>query len=168
MGKNPVHKLGNGNIAGLVLIALSVIMATGLIAGAQGSTQNIGTNASSAVINTICSVFNTIKDAIFILGLALMVLGGAVYAGANLMPSQSRGSFQGYGMAMVIGGIIGVAIAVAAPFILNVIISASGNSGASLLNQTGTVGVGAGTSAATTACANANANANNGNGNNRG
>jgi len=144
MGKNHIGRLGNSNIAGLALIAISVIMSIGLISSAAGFGNQYGSssanNASSTVVGTICNVFNTIKDAIFILGLALMVLGGAVYAGANLMPSQSRGGFQGYGMAMVIGGVIGVAIAVAAPFILNTILGASGASGQFVANQSGTQG----------------------------
>ena len=64
---------------------------------------------------TVCNVFNTIKNVIFILGLTLMLLGAAIYSGANLMPSQSRGPFQGYGMSMIVGGVVGTAIAVASP-----------------------------------------------------
>ena len=134
MGKNLIQKLGYGNIAGLSLIAITVLLGTSLIsfgaAGGGAATTN------SAVMETICSIFSTIKNVIFILGLTLMVLGGAIYAGANLMPSQSRGAFQGYGMAMVIGGIIGVAIAVAAPFILNTVVGASG-SAASVFTSSG-------------------------------
>jgi hypothetical protein len=126
MGKNLVKKLGFGDMAGLLLVALSVVFSMMLIVPAQTSGAS---SVSTAVMKTICNIFNTIKEVIFVLGLALMILGGAIYAGANLMPSQSRGGFQGYGMAMIIGGIIGVAIAVAAPFILNTIVSASGASG---------------------------------------
>ncbi len=126
MGKNFVQRLGFGDMAGLLLVALSVVFSMMLVVPAQGTGSSA---ASSAVMKTICNIFNTIKEVIFVLGLALMILGGAIYAGANLMPSQSRGGFQGYGMAMIIGGIIGVAIAVAAPFILNTIVSASGASG---------------------------------------
>ena len=138
MKKNLVNRFGYGNVAGLLLIALSVIAAAGLITSAQGvGGNNAGsTNASNTILSTICNIFNTLKNVIFILGLTLMVLGGAVYAGANLMPSQSRGAFQGYGMAMVIGGVIGVAIAVAAPFILNTVVKASGNSGQIVVNGT--------------------------------
>ena len=77
----------------------------------------------SGLTSAICLVFNTIRNIIFILGLTLLILGGALYAGANLMPSSQKGGFQGYGMAMIIGGVIGVAIAVAAPFILNLVVS---------------------------------------------
>ncbi len=144
MGKNLVQRFGYGNVAGLALIAISVMLASSIISVGQfGGALNSGTGANSAVLETICNVFNTIKSVIFILGLALMVLGGAIYAGANLMPSQSRGAFQGYGMAMVIGGIIGVSIAVAAPFILNTIVGASGGSGTYI---TSGIGSGYGTS----------------------
>jgi hypothetical protein len=146
MGKNPVQRIGYGNLAGLALIAISVILASSMISFGQGITGTTG--ASSANSATICNIFNTIKNVIFILGLTLMVLGGAIYAGANLMPSQSRGSFQGYGMAMVVGGIIGVAIAVAAPFILNTVIGASGQSGQVLSSGTTVGGVTIGGSSA--------------------
>lgn len=113
----------HGDLAGLVLIALSVIAGLGLVTGAQS-------NASLAVLATVCNVFNTIKNVIFILGLTLMLLGAAIYSGANLMPSQSRGPFQGYGMSMIVGGVVGTAIAVASPFILNTVVRASGGSAA--------------------------------------
>lgn len=105
------------------LITIAMLLGTSIISAGQLN----GQTSNSAVMTTICNIFTTIKNVIFILGLTLMVLGGAIYAGANLMPSQSRGAFQGYGMAMVIGGIIGVAIAVAAPFILNTVVGASGS-----------------------------------------
>jgi len=78
----------------------------------------------SNAVNAICVVYNTVVSVVFILGLALMVLGGAVYAGAHVLPGSTKGTAQGYGMGMLIGGVIGVAIAVVAPYILQVI---SGN-----------------------------------------
>ena len=136
MGKNSIEKTGYGNLAGLALIAISVMLGYEPDKLADSSNKHAGTG-NSAVMETICNIFNTIKNVIFILGLALMVLGGAIYAGANLMPSQSRGAFQGYGMAMVVGGIIGVAIAVAAPFILNTVM---GHRGRAELSSSGTPG----------------------------
>lgn len=137
MRKNLIQKIGYGNIAGLLLIAVTVMLGTSLISFGQAGGVNGATGANSAVLETICNIFNTIKNVIFILGLTLMVLGGAIYAGANLMPSQSRGAFQGYGMAMVVGGIIGVAIAVAAPFILNTVVGASGSAASVFTSSTG-------------------------------
>ncbi|MGC8586650.1 MAG: hypothetical protein ACP5K5_03875, partial [Candidatus Micrarchaeia archaeon] len=75
--------------------------------------------------NAICSVYNTVESVIFILGLTLIVLGGAVYAGSHLLPGQTRGQVQGYAMGMLIGGVIGVSIAVAAPWVIQVITNCS-------------------------------------------
>ena len=76
----------------------------------------------------ICStvaLYDTISTAILIIGLVLMILGGAIYAASHLMPGQSKGTLQGYGMGMILGGIIGVIIAVLAPYIFTLIASNS-------------------------------------------
>ncbi|MDE1871072.1 MAG: hypothetical protein KGI06_02420 [Candidatus Micrarchaeota archaeon] len=108
-----------------VLLALSVLGLFGTLATAQFTT-----GAGSA----LCVVFNSVRNIIFLLGLTLMILGAALYAGANIMPASAKGGFQGYGMAMIIGGVVGVAIAVAAPFVLNLLI---GIGGGGVLGSTG-------------------------------
>ncbi len=124
-----------------MLISLSILGLFGVML-AQGQASGVG----SAATNALCEIFNTVRNIIFLLGLTLMIVGGALYAGANIMPSQSKGGFQGYGMAMIIGGVIGVAIAVAAPFVLNLVVSA-GTSG--VVNYGG---IGSGAGVATTLC----------------
>lgn len=94
--------------------------------------------ASSALTGAICNVYNTIRNVIFLLGIALVVLGGAIYALGTIMPSSHKGGTQGYGMGMIIGGILGIAIALAAPYVLSVIISSTSNS---ILTSTGVSGV---------------------------
>ena len=72
----------------------------------------------------ICAIYNTyvtVRTAIYILAIMLVLLGAATYAGSHMMPGQSRGNIQGYGMGMIMGGIIGVIIATIAPFVLQVI-----------------------------------------------
>lgn len=103
-----------------IFLALTAIGLVAVLAQGQISQQ-----PGSAATNAICLVFNTVRNIIFLLGLTLMILGAALYAGANIMPAQAKGGFQGYGMAMIIGGVVGVAIAVAAPFVLNLILSAN-------------------------------------------
>jgi len=121
-----------------VMMAITMLGFFGTLMVAQTNTGISG--ATSA----ICLVFNTVKNIIFLLGLTLMLLGAVLYAGGNIMPSNSRGAFQGYGMSMIIGGVVGVAIAVAAPFILNMIVAAgagtaTGSSG--ILGSTGLTGI---------------------------
>lgn len=108
-----------------IILAIAMLGIFATLATSQVGNGN-GGQVQSGATNALCTVFNTVRNIIFLLGLTLMILGGALYAGANIMPSQAKGGFQGYGMAMIIGGVVGVAIAVAAPFILNLLISTAG------------------------------------------
>jgi hypothetical protein len=87
-----------------------------LAPAAQGLTAN--------VIAPICSVYLTVHTVVFVLGLTLLILGAALYAGGNIAPGNLKGSIQGYGMGMIVGGIVGVMLAIIAPWLLGVI---SGN-----------------------------------------
>jgi hypothetical protein len=85
-----------------------------------------GTMASAqSATSVICNLLTQVEDVIFILALALMILGGSLYAAANIMPSQQKGAIQGYGMGMIIGGVIGLIIVIMGPYILNLLISNS-------------------------------------------
>ena len=103
------------------MVGMSLLLMSGLLASMTFS-QGI----TSSVTAQICKLFNTIHTIIFVLGLALMITGAALYAGANVMPATQKGQLQGYGMGMIFGGIIGVILALAAPFILQIISGQSG------------------------------------------
>jgi hypothetical protein len=60
-----------------------------------------------------------------VLGLTLLVLGAALYAGGNIAPGNLKGTIQGYGMGMIVGGIVGVILAMLAPWVLVIITSNS-------------------------------------------
>ncbi len=90
-----------------MLVSMSVSQSS--IAGTQNA------------ITDICNLYNTVHTIIFILGLALIILGAVMYALSNVIPGSQKGAFQGYGVGMIMGGIIGVIIAVIAPFILGII-----------------------------------------------
>ena len=80
----------------------------------------VGT-ASAQGVTGLCAfvtLYNDVIGLVFIVGIALLVLGGALYAGANLLPGQQKGSLQGYGMGMVMGGVVGVIIVIMAPYII--------------------------------------------------
>lgn len=99
-------------IAFALLLLGSVI---GPAAGAQSA-------ANSIICNTV-NLYMAIQTAIFIIGIMLMILGGALYAASHIMPGQSKGTMQGYGMGMILGGVIGVIIAVLAPYIFTLVTS---------------------------------------------
>jgi len=76
---------------------------------------------ANAVLCDLYSMYTTIDDAIFIIALVLMLLGGALYAAAHVMPGQSKGTLQGYGMGMILGGVIGVILAILLPYIFSIV-----------------------------------------------
>ena len=80
-------------------------------------------NQTQAVTFPLCGIYGIVHNVVFLLGIVLIILGGALYAGANVMPGQSKGAMQGYGMGFVMGGIIGVIIAMLAPFIISLVSS---------------------------------------------
>ena len=110
-----INKLLNGKVGYLKLLASALIFMVYLVSvsSAQTSTAN--------ALHAICGVYSSVTTIIFILGLTLMILGGAIYAGAHVAPSTLKGSLQGYGMGFIVGGIIGVIIVIIAPYLLQVI-----------------------------------------------
>ncbi len=114
----------------LILIVIS-LFSLATIAYSQAT-------VSAGISGALCNVYNTVRNVIFLLGLALAILGGAVYALGTMMPSSHKGGIQGYGIGMIIGGIVGIAIAVAAPYLLNLVVSSNANS---ILTSTGASGV---------------------------
>ena len=98
--------------------------------------------ASQSTINltsfgqSLCSLVNDIQDAVFIVALALLTLGGALYAIAHMMPGQTKGALQGYGMGMIIGGVVGVILVAAAPFAVNTLLGGNSVVGATPIQCT--------------------------------
>jgi hypothetical protein len=98
----------------MVLMLLSLVSVMYAQLPPQGTAEY---NAMSA----LCSVYNPIVGIIFILALVLIVLGGALFAGSNMLPAQTKGQIQSYGMSMIIGGVIGIVIYLIAPFMIGVL-----------------------------------------------
>ena len=86
----------------------------------------IPSQTQSGGLGAICTIYVILNTAVFVLALALMIIGGAVYAGAGVLPGQTRGVVQGYAMGLIIGAIVGAIIVLVAPYILNTIVTASG------------------------------------------
>ena len=106
----------NQQLSRLALVMLTLLGVLGAVATAQ-----IPGNSANTVQSTLCAVYKLVHGAIFLLGLVLMVLGAALYAGANVAPSAPKGAIQGYGMGMIVGGVIGVIISILSPFLLGLL-----------------------------------------------
>ena len=116
IGANSIRRLF---LIGMLLMVVSSVMATFTISTV---TQ---TGVTGNIITTTCQLYNTIHTVILFLGLALIILGAALYAGSHVLPGNLKSNAQGYGMGMIVGGVVGVILALSAPFILQVI---TGNS----------------------------------------
>ncbi|MGC8622594.1 MAG: hypothetical protein ACP5UC_01360 [Candidatus Micrarchaeia archaeon] len=91
---------------------------------------NLAASDSSAITtisSALCGIYSLIHTVIFIIGLVLIIVGGAMYAGAHVLPGNFKSQLQGYGMGMIVGGIAGVVIALSAPFIMTTIVGNSAN-----------------------------------------
>jgi hypothetical protein len=93
-------------------------------------------NETTAVALPLCGIYNVIHNIIFLLGIVMMILGGALYAGSHIMPGTTKGTIQGYGMGFILGGVIGVVIAVMAPFIIGMVSNQSGSGIATVCSST--------------------------------
>ncbi len=82
--------------------------------------------SAQSLVSELCTLIGQIRGTIFLLALALVALGGALYALAHLMPQQQKGGLQNYGMGMIIGGVVGVVLVLLAPFILGAVASGAG------------------------------------------
>lgn len=78
-----------------------------------------------AIICTLCQIYSTVVFVILFVALALLALGGILYAAAHLLPGQQRGGLQGYGFGMIIGGVVGIILVILDPFIITTVISSS-------------------------------------------
>ncbi len=95
------------------------------IANAQFGGTGTSTGVST-VENTLCGIYNDIHNLVFIIALVLIVLGGILYAGAHMVPGDTRGKLQGYSWTMIIGGIVGIIIVLLAPYLVGLFANSSG------------------------------------------
>ena len=122
MGKNRIKKRNTkkesrnkkGRFNKLLLVISVAVALSVLIAFAEASSV-------SSIDCTLMNIYYILNNAIFIVGLVLMLLGGTLYAAAQVMPGQTKGTLQGYGMGLIMGGVIGVIVAELAPYIFNII-----------------------------------------------
>ena len=128
-----ISKFTNLVYMALVVLGFFSIMvsATGAT-GAAGGSGASATTGVSGVTSQICGIVNTIRTVVGVLAIALFIAGGAIYAVAHLLPAAGnvRAGAQGWSMAMIVGGVIGLVLVIIAPFIVNMVVGFSGTAGA--------------------------------------
>ncbi len=78
---------------------------------------------TAALSTSLCGIVGDIRTVIGIIAILLFITGGALYAGAHMLPAAGnlRGNLQGWSMGMIIGAVVGIILVLLAPTLLSVI-----------------------------------------------
>ena len=117
---------------GLILSVIGIAFASGNSGSSSSTTSCTQTSqACYATIYAICGIITTISTIIAIFSLVMFILGGTLYALAHFLPAAGnfRSGLQGWGMGMIIGGIVALILYVAAPFIVSTIANIGASQG---------------------------------------
>ncbi|MCL5100206.1 MAG: hypothetical protein M1158_03780 [Candidatus Marsarchaeota archaeon] len=117
-----MNSLGLKLLFGRTLKLLYLLMIFGSFASLLTAGTSVTLNiTNSTIAKPLCQLYGAVHTGVFILGLVLLLVGAVMYAIGHIMPGQSKGTLQGYGMGMIFGGIIGVVISMLAGPILGAI-----------------------------------------------
>ena len=111
-------------MASINRFALLVLSLVGISLASLAAAQ------SEVVTSSLCIIIDNIQAVIGVIALMLFVLGGVMYAIAHMLPAAGniKSSMQGWGLGMIIGGIVGIIIVIIAPGIIHLIIISAGGS----------------------------------------
>jgi hypothetical protein len=103
---------------------LSLLLAVGL-ASAAVTTTGMASNISAA----LCTFKVLVRGVLPALSLVLFLFAGLAYAAGQVFGSEMRAKAQGWAMALLVGGIIGIVLAVLAPILVTIFVNAGAGAG---------------------------------------
>ncbi len=111
--------------------SVMLTMLVGMIVTVLSQQIAFATGITTALSTELCNVVNSIKTIIGIFALLLFILGGVLYAVAHFLPTAGnlRSGMQGWGMGMLMAGVIALIIYLVAPFILHTLIGIGSTTG---------------------------------------
>ena len=98
------------------------ILAGSVITGLAFATT---TRYSQSINSNLMELVGLMRNILPIVGLGLFVLAGIIYAIGQFFDVQTRVKAQSWALSMIVGGIIGILIGLAAPFIVDFLLSFS-------------------------------------------
>src|SRR5271157_2923415 len=113
---NAIHMIGGDkmrNNAKMVLVLLLISLQTAAFAVAV-TTTGMAANISAA----LCTFKVLVRGVLPALSLVLFLFAGLAYAAGQVFGSEMRAKAQGWAMALLVGGIIGIFLAVLAPILV--------------------------------------------------
>jgi len=119
--------IGKQNIGKLMGLSLYLLVATSIMVSVVGAQST----ASQILISTFCGIVSTVRAVVGILAIALFLLGGALYAISHFLPTtlEFKKTMGAWATGMIIGGVIGVLLAILAQPIVSYIAGFSGSFG---------------------------------------
>ena len=97
---------------------IALLLMSGLLAAQSSVASNIS--------NQLCNIRNLITGIIPTIALIMFLLAGLAYAAGQTFGAEMKAKAQGWAMSLLVGGIVGILIAVVAPFLVNVFIGMGG------------------------------------------
>ena len=84
------------------------------------------TTFASNVNEQLTSLVEMLRNIVPVISLGLFVFAGVIYAIGQVFDVQTRQKAQGWAMAMIVGGIIGLLIVIVAPWLVSFLLGFSG------------------------------------------
>lgn len=89
----------------------------------SATTTPSGSINIAAQFNDLCK---NVKSSVPIVAFTMLILGGLIYAGGQIMGAETRARANVWATAMLTGGIIGLLIAASAPYVINLVMQMFG------------------------------------------
>lgn len=83
--------------------------------------QTSNPNLTPSIVEQLCGIYRMVRDSVYAISLLLFILGGTLYAISHALPTSQKGTYTGYGMGLILGGITIAIIALIAPFIIGLL-----------------------------------------------
>ena len=81
--------------------------------------SRVGPAASiNAIQSAACSLYFYVSETLFIIALVIMMIGAVLYSGSSLLPGETRGEAQAYGMGLAVAGAVSAIITVVSIYFL--------------------------------------------------
>jgi hypothetical protein len=104
-------------------ILLVCLMAHIIAAGSSVSTSAMASNIRGALCGFQVLVYTILPT----LALIMFLFAGLAYAAGQVFGAEMRAKAQGWSMSLLVGGIVGIFIAVLAPILVNIFVQMTGN-----------------------------------------
>jgi drug/metabolite transporter (DMT)-like permease len=103
-------------ILGISLLGILLAADTG------GNTYDV-----TAVSQTLCKIIGTIKAIATVLGVAMFVVGGILYAIGNILTGGMKQTAHAWAQGLIIGGVVAIVLVIIAEPLVNLIAHDIGN-----------------------------------------